>query len=306
MAVSSEFIRHVTQEAGFPLCGIARCRRLTEREEPFNRWLAAGYDGPLDYMRRHAERRLDPTALVPGAQTVIVCIVPYKNTAWDQTTRSVSPKIASYAYAPDYHDTIRSMLHVVLARIREQYPGTAGRCFVDTAPLLEKAWAMEAGLGWTGRNSLLVTPQFGSFVLLGEVVIDAAAECYDTPFAGERCGNCTACLDSCPVHAIRAPRVIDATRCIACRTIEKQKQGLPADGTGLHGWLFGCDECQSCCPHNARTPMHTLPAFDPVIDPALTTREFWEELDETEFNRIFSHTPLARAGFAAIKAKLSE
>ncbi len=304
MTISSEFIRSVAAGAGFSLCGIARCRELGEQAANLDRWLAAGMESGMEYMRRYRGKRLDPAALVEGARTVIVCAVNCKNTAWNQTGRA--PKIASYAYAPDYHTLIKAMLDEILAHIRKQYPGVNGRSFSDTAPLLEKSWAVEAGLGWVGKNSLLLTTLYGSFVLLGELVIDAECDAYDAPYTANGCVTCTRCMDACPNGAIVSPRVVDTGRCIARLLNERRSEGEATPPAMLHGWLHGCDECQSCCPHNQKTPLFGNPAFAPVIDPTLTTPEFWHALSEPEFRRIFGGTPLARTGFEAIRSRVLE
>lgn len=306
MSVSSEFIRQTAFDAGFSLCGIARCRRLGEQDARLGRWLDAGMESGMEYMRRYRDKRLDPAMLVEGAKTVVVCAVNYKNPAWNQTAEGRTPKIASYSYAPDYHTLIKQMLGVMFERLRSEYPDVAGRCFSDTAPLLEKSWAVEAGLGWTGKNSLLVTPRYGSFVLLGELVIDAECDAYDEPYAGNGCGTCTRCVDACPNGAIVAPRVIDTGRCVARLVNERMPEGAETPVEMLHGWLKGCDECQSCCPHNRETPLFSNPAFAPVINPAETTAAFWHALTEPEFIRIFGNTPLARIGFGAVKSHISE
>lgn len=301
MKISSEFIRQTAYEEGFSLCGIARCRVLAERIEPFDRWLDAGMESGMEYMRRYRDRRFDPSALVEGAKTVVACAVNYKNHAWNQTA---VPRIASYAYAPDYHTTVKGMLARMLERIAERYPDVGGQRFSDTAPLLEKSWAVEAGLGWIGKNSLLITPRYGSFVVLGELVIDAECDDYDRPYAKDGCGTCRRCMDACPNGAIVSPRVIDTGRCIARLTNERMPEEPPLGS--LHGWLAGCDECQSCCPYNRDTPMFTNPRFAPVIDPTETTPAFWRTLAEQDFNRLFGHTPLKRKGFAVIKSRIPE
>lgn len=306
--IQSALIRQAALDAGFSLCGIARARPLSECEPFLDEWIRQGYESGLEYMRRNVRKRLDPSLLSEGAKTVVVCAVNYKNTAWDRTAR---PGIASYAYARDYHTTIKDMLSEVLARVQETYPAVNGRCFTDTAPILEKAWAVEAGLGWRGKNSLLVTPRYGSFVLLGEILLDAECEGYDAScltadpeHSGEGCGNCTRCIDNCPTGAIRAPGIVDTGRCIARLTIERLPEGVTVAPDGLHGWIFGCDTCQSWCPRNARTPLSADPRFVPVIDPCETTLDFWQNLAEDEFDRIFGDTPLVRAGYAAVRSRM--
>lgn len=300
--IGSTLIRQAAFDAGFSLCGIARARAFTEHAPYLDEWLRRGCESGMEYMRRNREKRLDPRLLVEGAKTVVVCAVNYKNTAWNQTT---SPRIASYAYARDYHTTIKEMLTEVLTRVQQASPTAKGRCFTDTAPLLEKAWAVEAGLGWRGKNSLLITPQFGSFVLLGEIVFDTECDEYDAPFYGERCGTCTSCIDNCPSGAICRPGVIDTGRCISRLTIERMPpEGMKIPQDALHDWIFGCDECQSCCPYNISSPLSTDPRFAPVIDPTETTQEFWQTLSEEKFNSIFGDTPLARSGYEAVRSRI--
>lgn len=306
MSISSDLIRRMASEAGFSLCGIARCRTLDEQAGHLDSWLTTGMESGMEYMRRYRDKRLDPAALVEGAKTVIVCAVNYKNSAWNQTAEGRTPRIASYSYSPDYHTLIKDMLGGMLEYISVEYPGVAGRCFSDTAPLLEKSWAVEAGLGWTGKNSLLVTPEYGSFVLLGELVIDAECDVYDEPYRSDGCGTCTRCMEACPNGAIVSPHVIDTGQCVARLVNERMPEGSETPAAILHGWLKGCDECQSCCPHNRETPFFSNHAFAPVIDPAETTSGFWRSLTESEFLRIFGGTPLSRIGFGAVKSRIPE
>lgn len=295
MLLSSEKIRKTALEAGFSLCGIARAEALDDHAAPLQRWLDEGMDGGMEYMSREPWKRLDPAALVEGARTVVVCAVNFKNAAWDQTAE---PRIASYAYARDYHTTIKSMLREMLGHI----PGAHGRAFCDTAPILEKAWAVRAGLGRAGKNSLLITPQYGSFVLLGLLVLDAECDAYDEPFERDMCGGCTRCIDACPAGAIVAPRIIDARRCIARLTLERPSalDGTAQETKRRYPWIAGCDACQSCCPHNMRTPLSEDPRWAPVIT-APAPGEFWRTLTEEKFNEIFSATPLSRRGYKAIE-----
>ena len=205
-----------------------------------------------------------------------------------------------YACTADYHTTIRTMLLQLFDALRTAHPGLSGRAFVDTAPLAEKQLAAEAGLGWIGRQSLLVTPQFGTYVLLGELLLTDEADAYDAPFEGSRCGRCRNCIESCPTGAIVAPKVIDTGRCISCHTIERE----PSGGIDLDGWIFGCDRCQSCCPHNQKAPMHANRAFDPVFDPLTMDAAAWMALDETEFEARMGATPLTRSGLARIRGNI--
>ena len=223
---------------------------------------------------------------------MVVCAVGYKNHRSDGYPAGCRTRVASYACTRDYHVTLRGMLHSMLAELQRENPGLTGRAFVDSAPLLEKRLAVEAGLGWIGRQSLLVTPQFGTYVLLGELVLTEETDRYDPPFEGARCGRCRNCIESCPTGAIVAPKIIDAARCIACRTIEPLADAIDANDGDPDGWIFGCDRCQSCCPHNQKAPMHRNPAFDPLFDPVGIPPETWLAMDEREFVTPVSYTHL--------------
>lgn len=290
-------IKKLAADAGFDLCGLTPCRELTRNGAWFRAWLDAGRHASLDYLKRNADKRFDPRRLVANARTAVVCAAAYKNPAGAGYPAGHRARIASYACTADYHTTIRRMLDAMLAALRAEHPGLEGRAFVDTAPLAEKQLAVEAGLGWIGRQSLLVTPRYGSYVLLGELLLCDEADAYDAPFEGSRCGRCRNCIESCPTGAIVAPKVIDAGRCIACHTIEKR----PAAEVDLDGWIFGCDRCQSCCPHNHKAPMHANPAFAPLFDPLAMTPAAWLALDEATFRARFGATPLTRSGLERLQ-----
>lgn len=293
-------IKKLAADAGFDLCGLTPCGHLAQNEVQFRAWLDKGYQSSLTYMERNVEKRTDPRKLMEGARTAVVCAVSYKNRIGEGYPPGHRTKIASYACTTDYHATIKGMLGSMLEALKNVYPGLSGRAFVDTAPLLEKQLAVEAGLGWIGRQSLLVTPRFGTYVLLGELLLADDADTYDRPFEGSRCGRCHNCIESCPTGAIVTPKVIDTGRCISCHTIEKE----PPEAIGLDGWIFGCDRCQSCCPHNQKAPMHTNPAFDPVFDPLAMNAEAWLAMDEEEFASRMGSTPLTRSGLARIRRNI--
>ena len=291
------FILRSAADAGFDLCGVTPCRHLARNESFFRRWLAEGRHASLGYLERNLDKRFDVRRLVEGARTVVVCAVSYKNASSDGYPDGFRAKIASYALTGDYHPTIKAMLRSLFDRLRQAEPSLAGRAFVDSAPLLEKQLAVQAGLGWIGRQSLLVTPQFGSFVLLGELVVDAACDRYDEPYGGVGCGRCRRCIDACPAGAVCEDRAIDARRCISCRTIERVSQrSMPLDG-----WIFGCDRCQNCCPYNRRAPMHRASAFDPLFDPLDYPPERWIAMGEEEFRVRFSGTALSRSGLRRLQ-----
>ncbi len=293
--VSATYIKSLSRKYGFDLCGVTRVSMQTLHRGYFESWLARGYAGELEYMSRYQDIRFDPSGLMTGAQSVIVCAVNYKNSYSLRQGVANTPRIASYALSRDYHKSIRKNLRSMLRELQTLYPELSGRCCVDTAPLLEKQLAIDAGLGWRGRNSLLVTPEYGSFVLLGEIIIDSEVDSYDSPYGGDGCGECHRCVDSCPASAITDERTIDARRCISARTVEHENS---SDIT-LNGWIFGCDECQQCCPHNRKTPLFSNSDFRPLATP-LTSDE-WQCLSEAEFSEMYGSTSIKRAGLTRLQ-----
>ncbi len=301
--IASNEIKQWTLDAGFDAVGLTAARALAEPKERFGRWLERGYHSSLGYLARNIDKRFDPQLLFEGARTVIVCAVSYKNFISAGYPATARAKIASYACNRDYHTTIKEMLFALLERIRMVDPTIHGRAFVDSAPLCEKQLAVEAGLGWIGRQSLLIHPKLGSFLHLGELIISAEADHYDRPLKGVGCGACRRCIEACPNGAILGEeRMIDAARCIACHTIEEQ----PAAPIALDGWIFGCDACQNCCPYNRIVPAHRNPHFTPLFDPCTLTPSDWLTMDEEQFRARFGTTPLLRSGLKRIQQLLTD
>lgn len=299
-------IKKLAADAGFDLCGITECRPMEQNEAWFKAWLDEGYHSSLDYLERNLDKRFDPRRLVEGAQTAVVCAVSYKNPVGEGYPQGHRTKIASYACTTDYHLTIKTMLGQMLESLQGENPGLKGRAFVDTAPLLEKQLAVEAGLGWVGRQSLLLTPRYGSYILLGELLLTDPTDAYDAPFEGSRCGRCRNCIDSCPTRAIVAPKIIDTRRCISCRTIERETAIQDRETVGLDGWIFGCDRCQSCCPYNQKAPMHTNPAFDMLFNPLTMSPADWLAMGENDFGDRMASTPLSRSGLQRIQRNITD
>ena len=283
---------------GFDRCGIARCRPLDECREQLQKWLQSGHHGGLTYIERNFDKRLDQNLLVEGARSVIVCAISYKR----PTSTGILSRFASYAWGRDYHSILKEKLYALWSYIQELLPEAKGRVFVDTAPILEKSWAAEAGIGRIGRHSLLIVPGVGSFVVLGVIVTTAELE-PDPPLANaDPCGNCQACINACPVGAIGPDRTIDASRCIARRTIEVEEK----DEGELHGWIFGCDVCQQACPHNRHTPISTHTCFSPTTGIEQMSATDWLQLNEEEFKSRFHDTPLLRCGLHRIQRRIRE
>lgn len=298
--IEAKYIKRLVESAGFDLCGITSCRHLALNEEAFGRWLAMGYDSSLGYMRNYLDKRFDVSALVEGARTVVICAVAYDGTSAEEVADADYPKIASYACRKDYHKVIRKALLSVLKQLRERYPDVQGRAFVDSAPLVEKQLAVDAGLGWIGRQSLLVTPGYGSYLLLGELVLTCEVDAYDAPMQGVGCGACRRCVEACPTGAIVGDMVINTARCISCHTVESS----PDYQVDLNGWVFGCDECQIRCPYNRAAKPSRGALLQREFSPKDISANDWLSMSEEEFQQRFGPTPLKRAGLQKIQSNI--
>lgn len=299
--ISRNLIINAAKDAGFDMVGIAPAISLHDEYLHFSEWLSEGCNSTLAYMERNTEKRFDAAKLVEGAQSVVVCGVAYLSEISRGYPEECRTKIASYALARDYHITIKEMLSNVAEQLKAHSQNLRFRIFTDSAPLSEKSYARRAGLGWIGRNSLLVTPRHGSMLLLGEIVMDDVVDEYDSPMEGVGCGECRRCVEACPNGAIRDNRTVDTRRCISCRTIEPMASGEKIE---LDGWIFGCDKCQSVCPYNIKAPLHTNPRFDPIIDPLALDSDAWLAMTDEEFSAIASSTPMTRAGLERIKGNV--
>lgn len=295
--ISRNIITNLAAEVGFDLVGVVRAEALDDEYNRFKEWLLAGNSSTLSYLERNIEKRFDASRLVEGSRSVVVCAVSYLSPYSRGYSEDCRTKIASYALNRDYHTTIKSMLEQLASALKQFEPELKYRSFVDSAPLAEKSYARRAGLGWIGRQSLLVNPKLGSMMHLGELVIDAEVDEYDEPMEGVGCGSCRRCVEACPNGAILDNRTIDTRRCISCRTIEREQ----SDTLPLHGWIFGCDICQSVCPFNQHAPLHRNPQFDPIVTPEMLSAKHFETMTDSEFNSIVAQTPMLRAGFERIR-----
>lgn len=287
----SELIREKAFNTGFDLCGIAAARVLTEREQIIKDWCLAGMNGNMNYLCRNTEKRINPDFLVPGAKSVIVTGLNYF-TGKKQEGENI-PVLSRYAYGKNYHDVVTEKLEILLNYIKVILPGSSGRPFVDSAPILEKAWAMEAGLGWQGRHSILINNTLGSFFFLGVIVLDTELP-FDQPFTEDLCGACRLCIDSCPTHAINENRTINASKCISYQTIENKEPAPDDMGPMMEGRVFGCDKCQEVCPWNKKAKQHTMPQFEMKEEVRLMTADDWKNLTPEQFNILFKGTAIER------------
>jgi epoxyqueuosine reductase len=285
-------IKQQARDLGFMYCGISQADFLAEEAPRLENWLNRQMHGQMQYMENHFDKRLDPRLLVEGAKSVVSLLLNYYP-AEKQNPQAY--QISKYAYGQDYHIVIKDKLKSLLQFIREEIGQVDGRAFVDSAPVLDKAWARKSGLGWVGKNSNLITPQVGSFYFIAELIIDLELE-YDGPIK-DYCGTCTKCLDACPTGAITEPYVVDGSRCISYYTIEL-KDKIPEEVRGKFGdWVFGCDICQDVCPWNRFARPHTEPAF--TINPALQdlSQDAWREMTEDVFQEVFRKSAVKRTGF---------
>jgi epoxyqueuosine reductase len=293
-------IKALARELGFSFCGIAKAEFLEEEAPKLEAWLSRGNQGKMQYLENHFDKRLDPTKLVPGAKSVVSLMYNYYPQK-DLAEKS-SLKIAKYAYGEDYHFVIKEKLKIFLQRIREAIGDVNGRAFVDSAPVMERAWAAKAGLGWIGKNSLLLNRTLGSFFFLAELIIDLELE-YDGPVQ-DYCGTCTACMDACPTQAIPQPYVVDGSKCISYFTIEL-KEAIPNEVKGkFENWIFGCDICQDVCPWNRFSKPHEEQRFSPHEKlEGMTTRD-WQEITQEVFQKVFKKSAVKRAGLSGLQRNI--
>jgi len=299
-ATNTDLIKTEASRLGFLSCGISKAGFLEEEAPRLEKWLNDNMQGEMSYMENHFDKRLDPTLLVPGAKSVVSLLLNYFP---KQTQREDSFKISKYAYGTDYHFVIKDKLKQLLNYIREEIGDVHGRAFVDSAPVLDKAWAARSGLGWMGKHSNLLTKQLGSFYFIAELIIDLDLE-YDTPVT-DHCGSCTACIDACPTQAIVEPYVVDGSKCISYFTIELKNE-IPSKFSGkFDDWMFGCDVCQDVCPWNRFSRAHREPLFDPNPELLQLSKGDWEEITEEVFMRLFKKSAVKRTGFKGLKRNIS-
>src|ERR1700761_9219908 len=297
----SQLIKSEAKKLGFMFCGIAKADFLEEEAPRLEAWLKQGMQGEMQYMENHFDKRLDPRLLVDGAKSVVSLGLNYY-TEQNQSD-PLAPKISKYAFGNDYHTVIKDKLKQLLQVINEKIGEVGGRAFADSAPVLDKAWAKKAGLGWVGKNTNLINTKTGSFFFLAELIIDLDLK-YDVPATADHCGTCTRCIDACPTEAIVAPYIVDGSRCISYLTIELKNE-IPQEFAGkMDNWMFGCDICQDVCPWNRFSVLHHEPAFKPAGDLLDMSKRDWEDITEETFQKVFKNSPVKRTKFTGLKRNI--
>jgi len=296
----SESIKSKAKALGFLSCGISKADFLEEEAPRLEQWLSQNYHGEMAYMANHFDKRLDPRVLVPGAKSVVSLLLNYHSK--EKQTDVEAPKIASYAFGDDYHKVIKDKLKQLMSFIHQEIGEAQGRVFVDSAPVMDKAWAAKSGLGWIGKNTNLISKKAGSFFFIAELILDLELE-HDLP-ATDHCGSCTACIDACPTDALLAPYQIDGRKCISYVTIELKNE-IPTDFQGkMDNWAFGCDVCQTVCPWNRFATPHSEPAFNPPDELLSLSKNEWEEMTQEVFSVIFKNSAIKRTKYEGLKRNI--
>ncbi len=295
----SRQIKAEAKRLGFLSCGISKADFLEEEAPRLEKWLKNNMHGEMGYMENHFDKRLDPRKLVNGAKSVITVLLNYYP---EEEQINDTYKISKYAYGQDYHYVIKTKLRQLQEFISETIGEVSGRAFVDSAPVLDKAWAAKSGLGWIGKNSNLLTQQVGSFYFIGELIVDIELD-YDHAVT-DHCGTCTACLDACPTQAIVEPYVVDGSKCISYFTIELKNE-LPVELKGsFDDWMFGCDVCQDVCPWNRFSKPHSEPLFNPHPELLSMTKKDWEDITEDVFKKVFKNSAVKRTKFEGLSRNI--
>ena len=297
---NTAIIKKTAKDLGFLNCGISNAEFLEEEAPRLEKWLKQGFHGEMGYMENYFDKRLDPTLLVPGAKSVVSLLFNYFP---EKNQRTDSFKIAKYAYGKDYHYVLKDKLKEFLKIIHAEIGEVDGRVFVDSAPVLEKAWAAKSGLGWIGKNANLLTKQLGSFYFICELILDLELQA-DAPTT-DHCGKCTACIDACPTQAIESPKVVNGSKCISYATIELKNEIPSYFHQKMEDWMFGCDICQDVCPWNRFAKPHNEPLFEPNEKILNNSKNEWKELTLELFNEIFKKSAVKRTKYAGLMRNIA-
>lgn len=297
---NSQIIKSEASRLGFSFCGIAKAEYLEEEAPRLEKWLNQNMHGKMQYMENYFDKRLDPTKLVEGSKSVISLMYNYFP---KKEQRDDSFKISKYAYGQDYHHIIKKKLKEFVLFIHDEIGEVNAEVYVDSAPVLDRAWAKKSGLGWIGKNSMLINPKNGSFFFLAEIILDLELD-YDNEIK-DYCGSCTACIDACPTEAILPNNVVDGSKCISYFTIELKDEIIPSEVEGkFDDWIFGCDICQDVCPWNRFSKPHDEPLFNPNEKVLNYSKNEWEEITEEIYQEIFKKSPVKRTKFKGLKRNI--
>ncbi|MBS1640082.1 MAG: tRNA epoxyqueuosine(34) reductase QueG [Bacteroidetes bacterium] len=297
VSTHTKVVKNIAQQLGFNYCGIAKAVSLDEDARRLESWLHKGFHGKMQYMENYFDLRINPQKLVPGAKSVITLMQNYFPAEQQKTN---TPHIAKYAYGKDYHFIIKDKLHEFLFELNTQIGEITGRGFIDSAPVLERAWAVKSGLGWVGKNGNLITKQSGSFYFIATLIVDIELN-YDEPYTKDYCGSCTKCIDSCPTNAILPNKTINGSKCISYFTIELKDEILPNEMKNkFNNWMFGCDVCQDICPWNRFSKPNTDNSFVPIPEILNLSTKEWEVMSEETFKKVFKYSPLKRSKYSGI------
>lgn len=297
----THFIKKTAASLGFEYCGIAAATYLEDDARRLEAWLHKGYHGKMSYMENHFDLRTNPQLLVPGAKSVITLMYNY----YPEQIYQTDVKISKYAYGNDYHDVIRAQLKLLLQQLQHEIGEIHGRGFVDSAPVLERAWAQKSGLGWIGKNANLISKQQGSFFFLATLIVDIPL-IYDDPYAKDYCGTCTKCIDACPTEAIISPTVVDGSKCISYLTIELKDEIIPINfDDKMDNWIFGCDVCQDVCPWNRFSKAQHKAAMKPNETMLSFNIKDWLSIEEDYFKTLLKHSPIKRTKWKGIRRNVN-
>jgi epoxyqueuosine reductase len=298
---NTSIIKAKAKELGFMFCGISKADFLEEEATKLENWLKEGKNGKMDYMSNHFDKRLDPRLLVDDAKSVVSLLLNYFP---DKAQNEAAPKISKYAYGEDYHFVIKDKLKELFQFIQDEIGEVGGRIFVDSAPVMDKVWAVKSGLGWMGKHTNVIHPKNGSFFFIAELILDLELEC-DGPIQ-DYCGTCTACIDACPTEAIVQPYVVDGSKCISYLTIELKDAILPNEFKNqMDNWMFGCDVCQDVCPWNRFSKPHSEPRFNPQENLLNMNKSDWQDLTQEIFSELFKNSAVKRTKFSGLTRNIN-
>lgn len=298
---NTQIVKNIARQLGFDFVGISKAEFLPDDAIRLEDWLDSDRNGEMAYMANHFDKRVDPTKLVEGSKSVVSLLYNYHTKLRQNDTSA--PKLSKYAYGEDYHFVIRDKLNEFFFLLEEQIGKVEGRSFVDSAPILDRAWARKSGLGWIGKNSMLINKKRGSDFFIAELIIDLELE-VDGPIK-DYCGTCTKCIDNCPTDAILPQRQVDSNKCISYLTIELKVENLPERFKGeLQNWMFGCDICQDVCPWNRFGKQNTEERFQPRLSLLDMTKRNWDELGQEDFSQLFKKSAVKRTKFSGLKRNI--